>query len=68
MKTVTIKIRVEPHIKHEASLLFKRLGLSMSEAINLFLNQSICENAIPFKIQIPNTKSKNEDSCEDSSE
>ena len=28
----------------------------MSEAINIFLNQSICENGIPFKIKRPNSE------------
>ena len=51
MKTVTISIRVDPNIKREAALLFKSLGLSMSKAINIFLNQSTIENAIPFKIK-----------------
>lgn len=56
MRTATINLRIDPHAKHEATLLYKSLGLTMSDAINLFINQSICENAIPFKIKKPNAE------------
>ena len=56
MRTAKINLRVDPHVKHEAALLYKRLGLTMSDAVNIFLNQSVCENAIPFKIKRPNAE------------
>jgi DNA-damage-inducible protein J len=54
MRTETVRTRVDPEVKQRATLLFKKLGLTMSDALNLFLHQSICEERIPFDIKLPN--------------
>ncbi|MBW8310333.1 MAG: type II toxin-antitoxin system RelB/DinJ family antitoxin [Candidatus Paracaedibacteraceae bacterium] len=56
MKTETVRTRVDPEVKQQATLLFKKLGLTMSDALNLFLHQSICEERIPFEIKLPNAE------------
>lgn len=48
-KTATLSIRIEAEIKSQAEALFSRLGLTMSEAINLFLHQCINDRALPFQ-------------------
>ncbi|MBW8310048.1 MAG: type II toxin-antitoxin system RelB/DinJ family antitoxin [Candidatus Paracaedibacteraceae bacterium] len=53
MRTETVRTRVDPEVKQRATLLFKKLGLTMSDALNLFLHQSICEERIPFDIKLP---------------
>ena len=42
-------------IRHrkEAQELFKSFGLSLSSAINMFLRQSVREQAIPFRVGNP---------------
>lgn len=55
-KTVLIHARVEPEIKEQAEILLKRLGVSTSEAINMFLNQIILNNGLPFDVKIPNAQ------------
>ncbi len=50
METTNINIRVDTKLKKDAEDLFKRLGLNMSSAINVFLTQSVKEQAIPFEI------------------
>ncbi len=45
-----LNIKVDSHLKKEAEELFKRLGLNMTSAINVFLTQSVKEQAIPFEI------------------
>ena len=37
-KTATIHLRVEPSLKTDAEKLLKRLGLSTTDAINIFVN------------------------------
>ena len=48
--STNLNIRVDSNLKKDAEDLFNRLGLNMSSAINLFLTQSVREQAIPFEI------------------
>ena len=47
-KSATLSIRIEPKIKSQAEKLFSKLGISMSEAMSLFLHQCVNDNALPF--------------------
>jgi len=51
----TINIRVEEMIKSEAGKTLANLGMDMSTAIKIFLNQVIIEGGLPFT---PSTKRK----------
>ena len=53
-KTATIQTRVDPEIKNKAQSILKKLNISMSEAISLYLSQITLHNGIPFEIKIPN--------------
>ena len=48
-----IQVRVHPVLKAEVELLCNRMGMSLSEAVRLFLNQVWLEKKIPFEIHIP---------------
>ena len=50
MTDCVIRSRVDPLIKAKANKLFKHMGLTLSEAIRLFLYQSVAEKRIPFNI------------------
>lgn len=52
-KTDTLHIRVEPSVKMKAEKTLNDLGLSITEAVNVFLNQVILHDGIPFKIEKP---------------
>ena len=52
-KTDTLHIRIEPSVKQRAEETLKDLGLSITEAINVFLNQVILNDGIPFEIRKP---------------
>jgi len=54
MKTATVRARIEPKLKHDVESVLAQLGLSFSEAIELFLRQVKLNNGIPFDIRIPN--------------
>lgn len=54
MRSSQISTRIEPKIKESAEVILKRLGINMSEAINIYLNQIILQKRIPFDIRIPN--------------
>lgn len=44
----TLNIRIEENIKAKANKTLSSLGLDMSSAVKLFLNQVITENGLPF--------------------
>ena len=52
-KTDTLHIRIEPSIKQRAEETLNDLGLSITEAINVFLNHVILHDGIPFEIKKP---------------
>lgn len=58
MTDCVIRSRIDPHIKAEAVELFEDMGLTLSEAIRLFVYQSVAEKRIPFSIKSPNAKTK----------
>ena len=53
-KTAMIRARTEPGIKSEVEKIFHRLGISCTEAINLFFRQVALQKGIPFEIKVPN--------------
>lgn len=53
-KTAMITARVEPELKANAEKILKRLGISTTEAISLFLSQIRLQKGLPFEVKIPN--------------
>jgi len=53
-KTAMIRARTEPKLKKDVELIFKKLGVSSTEAINIFYRQVRLRKGIPFEIKIPN--------------
>jgi len=56
MKTATVRARVEPALKHDVEMVLDLLGLSVSEAIEMFLRQIKLRKGMPFEIRIPNAR------------
>lgn len=52
----TIRARVEPALKSEAEAILKKIGLSSSEAMRLFLYQVVQQRGLPFEVKIPNAE------------
>lgn len=52
-KTANINMRVEAKTKERAEELFRSFGISITDAINIFLNTSIMNGGFPFKIVQP---------------
>jgi DNA-damage-inducible protein J len=53
-KTAVITTRIEPEIKEEAENILAQLGLTMSQAMTLYINQLVLRRGIPFTVNIPN--------------
>ena len=52
-KTSSVFARVEPEIKEQAEQVLDQLGIPMSNAIGLFLNQVVLQRGIPFEVKLP---------------
>lgn len=50
-RTANINVRTEPETKSEAEAVYSKFGLSLSDAINVFLNISIMEGGFPFSVR-----------------
>ena len=55
-ETTSIKLDVE--IKAKAKKIFKELGITMGEAVNIFLNQVALHKGLPFEVKIPNAETR----------
>ena len=52
-KTATVRARIEPDLKQEVEQLFHELGLSTTDAINIFFKQVKLRHGLPFEVVIP---------------
>lgn len=52
-KSATINMRVNPEIKSSAESVFSSLGMTLTEAINIFLHKSVMEGGLPFDVRQP---------------
>lgn len=52
-RTSNVFARVEPEIKQQAESILEQLGISMSNAIGIFLRQVAMQKGIPFEIKLP---------------
>ena len=52
-KNELIHIRIEPTVKEKSEDIFQKLGINMSYAVSLFLNQVILKNGFPFNVELP---------------
>lgn len=53
-KTTMIHARVESDLKTDTEKIFKKLGLSTTEAITVFFSQVRLRKGLPFEVKIPN--------------
>ena len=52
-KMANINLRIEPDVKAQADAVFSSLGISITDAINVFLHASIMEGGFPFQPRQP---------------
>lgn len=52
-KSATLNLRVNPIVKKRAEDVLSRLGIPMSTAIDMYLNQISLTGGIPFKVALP---------------
>ena len=55
-KTGTFQMRINPQVRQEAETVFARYGLSLTDAVNIFLQQSLNESGLPFLLSPENAE------------
>ena len=58
VKKERTNIYLNAEIKREAKKILARYGLSLSDAINIFLTQVVLEIGIPFPVKLPNEETQ----------
>lgn len=49
-KTATFQMRINPQVKDRAERIFAKCGLTLTDAINIFIQQSMNVEGLPFMI------------------
>ena len=48
-KTATARALIEPAVKREAESILKKMGLSVSNSVELFYRQVVAQRGLPFE-------------------
>lgn len=59
-KTANINVRIDPETKLSAEKLFSSFGITVTDAINIFLRKSIMEGGLPFEVKQPRYNAETE--------
>ncbi len=49
-KTSTFQMRINPEIKNQAEQIFQNCGMTLTDAINVFIQQSMNVGGLPFVV------------------
>jgi DNA-damage-inducible protein J len=52
--TTMVHVRIDETIKNQATDTLAAMGLSLSDAVRVFLTRVVAEQQIPFAIKVPN--------------
>lgn len=53
--TSMLHVRIDDETKLQAQQALKSMGMSVSDAVRIFLTRVVAEQAIPFDVRVPNT-------------
>jgi len=56
--TAMLPVRVDEETKERATAALEAMGLSVSEAVRVFLRRVAAEQAIPFAVKVPNAATR----------
>ena len=57
-KTTMVHIRINEQTKTEAAETLAAMGLSISDAVRVFLTRVATEKRIPFELKVPNAETR----------
>lgn len=56
--TAMIHVRVDEEVKAQAAETLASMGLSVSDAVRVFLKRVVVEKAMPFDVRVPNAETR----------
>ena len=56
--TTMVHVRVDEHIKAQAAETLAAMGLSVSDAVRVFLTRVVAAKQLPFALQVPNVETR----------
>ena len=51
-EVTSLNIKIDRDLKTQADILFNRMGMNLTTAVNVFVRQAVQEQAIPFRIYL----------------
>jgi len=54
-KTASLNIRIDPETKAGAEKLYANFGITITDAVNMFLRQSLIDGGMPFRLSVKPT-------------
>ena len=54
-KTASLNIRIDPETKAGAEKLYAKFGITITDAVNMFLRQSLIDGGLPFRPSVTPT-------------
>lgn len=55
-KTATFQMRINPEVKRRVEAVYASQGLSFTDAVNIFIQQSLNDNGLPFLVSPENAE------------
>jgi DNA-damage-inducible protein J len=52
-RTAELKVRIDPVLKQEAAEVYGQWGLNLTDAVTIFLSQSVATGGLPFSMRVP---------------
>ncbi len=56
--TTMLHVRLDQHLKEQAAQTLSSMGLSLSDAVRVFLTRVVADRELPFAVQAPNAVSR----------
>jgi DNA-damage-inducible protein J len=67
-KTASLNIRIDPETKSSAERLFSQFGITVTDAVNMFLRQSLMSGGLPFELKLPRYGAETEEAIKEARE
>lgn len=64
-KTANINVRIDPETKSGVEQLFSSFGITVTDAINIFLHKALMEGGLPFEVKQPRFNAETEAAIEE---
>lgn len=58
MATIMMHVRIDEETKAQATEALAAMGLSVSDAVRIFLKRVVAEQALPIELKVPNPETR----------